>query len=114
MIEGYGGILQSDGYGAYEAYAKEHPEVIWVACWAHARRKFFEAEAENPKAVRFVLRIISWLYEAEARWDEHALTPAQRRTHRQRLLYPPALLAEESGVRLAGAGTAEVRAGQSV
>jgi hypothetical protein len=41
LIEGYGGILQSDGYGAYEAYAKERPEVIWVACWAHARRKFF-------------------------------------------------------------------------
>ena len=89
LIEDYGGILQSDGYGVYEAYAKEHPKVIWVACWAHARRKFFEAEAENPKAVRFVLRIISWLYEAEARWDEHALTPAQRRTNRQRYFTSP-------------------------
>ena len=63
LIDGYKGILQSDGYGAYEAYARDHPEVTWVACWAHARRKFFEAEREWPKAVRLILLIIGWLYE---------------------------------------------------
>jgi transposase len=84
LIQDYRGILQSDGYGAYEAYVQDHPAVIWVGCWAHARRKFFEAEGENPKAVRFVLRIIGWLYEAEARWDEHQLSPQRRQAHRQR------------------------------
>src|SRR5690606_4888947 len=87
LIEGYQGILQSDGYGAYEAHAKEHPEVTWVACWAHARRKFFEAEREWPKAVRLILMIISWLYECEAQYDEHHLTPAQRARHRRKY-YP--------------------------
>lgn len=82
LIEGYRGVLQSDGYGAYEAYVREHPEVTWVACWAHARRKFFEAESEHPKAVRLVLLIIGWLYECEALWDKHDLTPADRRRHR--------------------------------
>ncbi|RRJ95665.1 hypothetical protein Ga0100231_016645 [Opitutaceae bacterium TAV4] len=82
LIEGYQGILQSDGYGAYEAYAKEHPGVTWVACWAHARRKFFEAEGEWPKAVGLVLRIIGWLYECEACWEENQLNAAQRRRHR--------------------------------
>ena len=82
LIEGYRGILQSDGYGAYEAHVREHPEVTWVACWAHARRKFFEAEGEHPKAVRLILLIIGWLYECEALWDKHDLTPADRRRHR--------------------------------
>lgn len=87
LIDGYKGILQSDGYGAYEAYARDHPEVTWVACWAHARRKFFEAEREWPKAVRLILLIIGWLYECEACWDEHELTVSNRRRHRQKL-YP--------------------------
>jgi len=84
LIDGFAGILQSDAWGAYESYARNHPEVTWVGCWAHARRKFFEAESENPKAVRFVLRIIGWLYECEARWDENNLTVSNRRRHRQK------------------------------
>jgi transposase len=88
LINGYAGILQSDGYGAYEAHAREHPEVTWVGCWAHARRKFFESEGEWPKAVNLILRLIGWLYECEALWDEHALTPAQRLRHRRKNLRP--------------------------
>jgi len=84
LIDGFAGILQSDAWGAYESYVRNHPEVTWVGCWAHARRKFFEAESENPKAVRFVLRIIGWLYECEARWDENNLTASNRRRHRQK------------------------------
>ena len=84
LIEGFRGIVQSDAYSAYEAYGRDHPEVTWVCCWAHARRKFFEAERENPKAVAFVLRIIGWLYECEAMWDEHELTDSNRRRHRQK------------------------------
>ncbi len=82
LVEGFRGILQSDGYGAYEAHVREHPEVTWVACWAHARRKFFDAEGEHPKAVRLILLIIGWLYKCEARWDEHDLSAADRRRHR--------------------------------
>ena len=89
LIEGYRGILQSDGYGAYESHAREHPEVTWVACWAHARRKFFDAEAEAPKATRLILRIIGWLYKTEAVWDEHKLTPEQRQRHRRKYYARP-------------------------
>ena len=84
LIDGFKGILQSDMYGAYESYAKEHKEIIWVGCWAHARRKFFEAERENPKAVRLILLIIGWLYECEALWDENKLTASNRKRHRKK------------------------------
>jgi hypothetical protein len=75
---------------------------------------FFEAEAENPKAVRFVLRIISWLYEAEARWDGHSLTAGAASDPQAALLYPSPVLAVEGGDRFAGAGAAEVRVGKGV
>ena len=84
LIEGFGGILQSDAYGAYDRYTREHPEVIWVGCWAHARRKFFDAEREHPKAVHLILKIIGWLYECEALWDTNHLTSSNRRRHRQK------------------------------
>jgi hypothetical protein len=41
------GILQSDGYGAYDHVGGAG--IVHAACWAHARRKFFEALKVNPK-----------------------------------------------------------------
>jgi transposase len=35
----YRGLLQSDGYEAYAAYAQAHPGVEWLGCWAHAKRR---------------------------------------------------------------------------
>jgi transposase len=66
----YHGILQSDGYEAYPAYARAHDGATWVACWTHARRKFYEAKEESPQRVDFVLRLIGSLYADERDWDE--------------------------------------------
>ena len=41
------GILQSDGYAAYDQVGG--PKIVHAACWAHARRKFFHALELNPK-----------------------------------------------------------------
>ena len=82
LTENYQGILQSDGYEADASYARAHPGVVWVACWAHARRKFFEAQGENPQAVRVVLRLIARLYRLEREWDEAKLAPAARAQRR--------------------------------
>jgi transposase len=83
LLDGYRGILQSDGYSAYPAFVEANPGVIWVACWAHARRKYHEAQGESPKAVRVVLRQIAQLYRLERRWDEAAVTPVERARLRQ-------------------------------
>ena len=44
FLDGYSGYLQVDGY---QGYAKTR--AILVACMAHARRKFKEAEVAQPK-----------------------------------------------------------------
>ena len=41
------GILQSDGYGAYDRVGG--PGIVHAGCWAHARRKFFDTVKLNPK-----------------------------------------------------------------
>src|SRR5688572_10976652 len=51
-------------------YVRANEGVAWVGCWAHARRRFFEAVGEKPKAVQLVLRLIGQLYQLEREWDE--------------------------------------------
>jgi len=70
LLEGFKGVLQADAYAAYPSYVRSHPGVEWVGCWAHARRRFFEALGEKPKAVELVLRLIGRLYQLEREWDE--------------------------------------------
>jgi transposase len=79
LIEGFGGVLQSDGYEAYAAYERAHPGVAWVGCWAHARRKFIEAQGENPKAARVALKLSGRLYRLEREWDEADLAAGRER-----------------------------------
>ena len=47
FLGNFAGILQSDGYGAYDQIGGEG--IVHAACWAHARRKFFDAVKLNPK-----------------------------------------------------------------
>jgi hypothetical protein len=47
FLGNYEGILQTDGYSAYERTGG--PKMVHVACWAHARRKLFEAVAESGR-----------------------------------------------------------------
>lgn len=65
FLKGYKGYLQADAYAGYDAiYASQ--EVIEVACWAHARRKFFDAKADAVRS-RIALGYIRELYETEKR-----------------------------------------------
>ena len=52
------GILQTDGYQAYDNIGGE--KLVHVGCWAHARRKFVDAVKVNPKdgeAIKMVTRM---------------------------------------------------------
>jgi len=69
LLGDYQGVLQSDGYEGYAAYVRVHAGAEWVGCWAHARRRFFEAAAERPQTAARVLRLIGQLYQLESEWD---------------------------------------------
>ena len=91
LLGDYKGVLQSDGYEAYRAYAASRPDVIWVGCWAHARRRFREALQESPVAAGFILQLIGNLYHMERTWDEKALTGARVRVARRQSDFPMTL-----------------------
>ena len=64
ILAGYRGVLHSDKYAAYEKLAKRKI-IIWMPCWSHIRRKFFEAEAGDPLFRGWVLRKIRYLFMLE-------------------------------------------------
>jgi len=78
----FGGILQTDGYVAYEGVGG--PKVVHAGCWAHARRKFFDAVQLNPDdaaAARIVKRIDE-LFAIDALAREQKLDRAARHVMR--------------------------------
>jgi hypothetical protein len=66
-LEGFKGVLHVDGYAGFERLAI-NSDVVLAACWAHARRKFYEvAEATGSPVAAEALRRIGELYVVEAR-----------------------------------------------
>jgi transposase len=72
------GILQTDGYRAYEGVGG--PKLVHVGCWAHARRKFVDAVKLHPQdgeAVKMVVRMDAlFVVDREAR--RQGLSGAER------------------------------------
>ena len=69
FLSGYSGYLQTDGYEGYDAAVKDMPGIIHVGCFAHARRKFFEASkpTKKPLSAEEGIKHIRKLYELEER-----------------------------------------------
>jgi len=72
------GILQTDGYGAYDHVGG--PKLVRAACWAHARRKFFEAAKLNPSdaASTRIVKLMDELFGIDAQARERDLDHAAR------------------------------------
>ena len=83
MLEGFEGILQTDGYSAYKKFSTD--KIIRVGCMAHIRRKFDEAYKAQSKDTRAleVLDMIRELYAVEKQARESELNHEQRRSLRQ-------------------------------
>ena len=50
LLCGYSGYLQTDGYSGYDSALKANNGIVHVGCFAHSRRKFFEAVKISPQA----------------------------------------------------------------
>jgi transposase len=87
LLQGYEGILLTDGYEPYAIVAAEL-KLVHAGCMAHARRKFDEARKATPgdsSHAKCALEFIRELYLIERTlWDrERPLTPEQRVAARQ-------------------------------
>jgi transposase len=71
FLQDFRGYLHADAYGGYDAiYLGSNNQIIEVACWAHARRKFFDARGNYPREAHQVLEWIRQLYDIEDRAHE--------------------------------------------
>jgi transposase len=64
FLKDYRGYLQGDAYGGYEGLCAG-TGVTKVACFAHARRKFFEAKSSAAGGALHALAFIRQLYDVE-------------------------------------------------
>lgn len=90
MLEGYRGYLQADAAPGYDELFRTRPEIVEVACWAHARRYFKEAADSSLLFCRQILVLIGRLYDVER--EAKGTSAEERRQARQKHALP--LLAE--------------------
>jgi transposase len=100
LLEDFQGILQTDGYEGYAAVAKRvtpeagnKPDIIWVGCLAHARRKFDEALKAQKKKGRGGLAkqgfdFIRRIYRVEREARERGLDAESRKALRDEKARP--------------------------
>jgi transposase len=76
LLAGTAGHLVTDGYSGYNGVVGEGKRTR-VGCWAHARRKFYEALASAPEAREILDQIVA-LYRVEHEAAENGIlgTPA--------------------------------------
>jgi transposase len=92
MFRGFSGYIQADANAVYDALfrgdAVDDPDdaPIEVGCWAHARRKFWEAAVSGYPIGREGLLRIRKLYELDQSWSD--LPPSGRFKKRQAVLKP--------------------------
>ena len=89
FLADYKGYLQADAYGGYDGiYTRGN--VIEVACWAHARRKFFDAKETDGRRAAEMLAMVGQLYGVEDQAKEKIValleqTPAASQEQQDRI-----------------------------
>ena len=72
----------SDGYAAYERYAKQTVGITHAQCWRHTRRQFIEAESSEADLVATALDRIGELYGVEKQIKAKQLDNEKKRDYR--------------------------------
>ena len=87
ILDDFQGYLQTDGYAVYESYAQKEG-ITQLACLAHARRKFVEAQKNDGKRAEQALQFIQQLYQIEKEAKDNKLNPQQRFELRKQKVNP--------------------------
>jgi transposase len=82
FLAGFEGYLHADAYGGYDhIYLGSNGSILEVACWAHVRRKFFDATLSSPREAHQILEWVGQLYDIEDQARE--LSPPARQSLRK-------------------------------
>jgi transposase len=99
------GVIQCDGYSAYRAFANGRNGAVKLAgCWAHVRRKFYEALEQSPRTSGWLLRQIQHFYRIEANLREQRASPKLRAVARAHQSRPIVERIQRALIRLKSSG----------
>lgn len=74
FLKDFSSYLQADAYSGYNEFI-EINSAIRLGCWAHVRRKFFDAKSLDPPRCKEILGLISELFAIERHAKEKELFP---------------------------------------
>ena len=87
FLRGSQGFLRCDAYAGYdELFRRSQGTIIEVGSWAHARRKFVEAQKTSPREAHEAVVHIKQLYAVEH--EAKAFEVTERRSLRQQISAP--------------------------
>jgi len=84
FLKEFSGYLQADAYTGYDhLYADPDRDITEVACMAHCRRKFYEAQSSDLMRSMVMMAYIGLLYDVEREARDRQLDSAGRLALRQ-------------------------------
>ena len=84
FMRDFNGYLQADAYRGYDQlYQDGKRKIVEVACWAHVRRKYYEAQSSDPMRCTVMLAYIRLLYDVEREARKMKLRDEARKAWRQ-------------------------------
>lgn len=69
FLRGFSGTLLTDGYAGYDEIVRT-AGLIRAGCWAHARRKYYDARRDDPRRCGQMLRLIQDLFGVDRKAKE--------------------------------------------
>ena len=97
----FSGVLQCDGYEAYDCFARRRgDQIVLAGCLAHVRRKFYDARETAPKVAGWLLTHFQNLYALEAKLRNARAGPKLRQAERASLSRPVLARVHRALVRL--------------
>jgi transposase len=89
FLEDFSGFLQADAYSGYEGlYRDPRRDITEVACWAHARRKFYDSQSSDLMRSMVMVAYIRLLYDVEREARDRAMDGPGRLELRQEKSVP--------------------------
>lgn len=82
ILKNFKGYLQTDGYVAYDVFAKRQ-DITLIHCMAHARRMFNDALENDERRASYALQEMQKLYAIERSCKEQQLSFAEIKAMRQ-------------------------------
>lgn len=79
LFAGFGGKIQVDASSVYHELFRREPDLVEVGCWAHARRKFFQALDVDKERALIGIGFIGLLYDAHNASTVNGIVDAARR-----------------------------------